>query len=445
MKEYSMTTADTQELPWYLQGNYGPIQDELEVRELEVEGEVPEALEGSYYRNGFNPPSGWSDHWFFGTGMIHQVEFGGGQPLVYRNRYVRTPYFEKAPDLMTAMMDPANSPANTNIIRHAGKYLALEEAHRAWEVTSDLETVSCYDFAGRFEGKTMTAHPKICPVTGELLFFGYQMTGEPYLTYYRADASGALVQSENIDIGRAVMMHDFIVTEHYVVFMDLPIVIGAIGPQYKPEEGARLGVMPRSGTNADVTWYEIAPCTVFHPLNAYEEGSRIVMDVCKQKDGQMREGMNDLSGEPAKLWRWTIDTATGTVTDDLFDERYADFPKVDDRMAGLKSRYGYAASFLNAGAPKLGSEVIKYDLEKNTSEVHDLGSNATCQEPSFAPKRPDSPEGEGYVLVYSYDNVEDSSSLVIIDSENFSGPPIGTVKLPQRVPFGAHGNWIPNE
>jgi carotenoid cleavage dioxygenase-like enzyme len=106
-EDHIMASADTQELPWHLQGNYGPIQDELEVTALDVVGEVPSWLDGSYYRNGFNPPSGWSDHWFFGTGMIHQVELAGGEALTYRNRYVRTPYFEESPDLFTAMMDPS--------------------------------------------------------------------------------------------------------------------------------------------------------------------------------------------------------------------------------------------------------------------------------------------------------------------------------------------------
>ena len=280
-KELTMASADTQELPWHLQGNYGPVQHELEVHDLEVTGEVPVEIEGSYYRNGFNPPSGWSDHWFFGTGMVHQVALSGGRALTYRNKYVRTPYFDKTPDLMTAMTDPTMSPANTNIIRHAGHLLVLEEAHRAWEVTPDLDTVSCFDFEGRFKGQSMTAHPKICPVTGELLFFGYQMFGEPYLTYYRADASGALVQTESIDIGRAVMMHDFNMTRNHIVFMDLPIVVGDIGPQYKPEEGARLGVMPRNGTNADVKWYEIEPCTVL-PSPEFLRGGLEDRDGCLQ-------------------------------------------------------------------------------------------------------------------------------------------------------------------
>jgi carotenoid cleavage dioxygenase len=291
----------------------------------------------------------------------------------------------------------------------------------------------------------MTAHPKICPETGELLFFGYSMMAEPYLTYYRADAAGNLVQTEDIDLGRAVMMHDFNITRNHVIFMDLPIVVGPIGPQYMPQEGARLGVMPRDGNNADLKWYDIAPCTVFHPLNAYEEGSKIVMHVCKQEHGQMLEGMADLGGEPAKLWRWTIDSETGKVTDDLVDENYADFPKVDDRLAGLESRYGFAASFEKGEAPILGKNVIKYDLEKGTTEFHNLGDTCSGQEPVFVPSSVDADQGDGFVLALSYDAETDSSDLVIIDAQDFEGPPLGRVKLPQRVPYGAHGNWIPSD
>jgi carotenoid cleavage dioxygenase-like enzyme len=154
--------------------------------------------------------------------------------------------------------------------------------------------------------------------------------------------------------------------------------------------------------------------------------------------------MNDLSAKPAQLWRWTIDTETGRVTDEKIDERFADSPKVDDRRVGLKSRCGYAVSFEDAESPKLSNGVIKYDLDRLTSETHDLGAHCIGQEPSFAPKSPDSPEAEGFVMVFSYDEAEDSSSLVSIDAEDFTGAPVDKIKLPQRVPFGAHGNWMPN-
>ena len=64
--------------PFHLQGNFAPIQDELSETKLEVEGAIPPELNGLYARNGANPVTGHSDHWFLGNGMIHGVRLDGG-------------------------------------------------------------------------------------------------------------------------------------------------------------------------------------------------------------------------------------------------------------------------------------------------------------------------------------------------------------------------------
>ena len=215
-------TQVTAAQPWHLQGNWAPVLDEIDAGPLTVKGAIPPELRGDYVRAGMNPRSGKSDHWFAGNGMLHSVQIEDGQAR-YRNRFVRTPYYEADLTLMSGMFDPAASPANTNIIRHAGRWLALEETHWPWEVDRDLNTLGAHDFGGRL-GASMTAHPRVCPVTGELLFFGYQLAKPPYLTYYRADATGKLVEAQPIEIPNPVMMHDWNVTRNHVVFMDLPVV-----------------------------------------------------------------------------------------------------------------------------------------------------------------------------------------------------------------------------
>ena len=151
---------------WHLQGNWGPVKKELESSEQVVKGKVPEGLNGLYVRNGMNPRSGYSDHWFFGNGMLHGFKFEDGT-VSYKNRYVKTPYYEKDLDIMSSFGDLSASPANTHIVKHAGKILALEEAHLPWQVDEELETIGVYEFAGKLNG-AMTAHPRICPKTGEL-------------------------------------------------------------------------------------------------------------------------------------------------------------------------------------------------------------------------------------------------------------------------------------
>lgn len=429
---------------WWMQNNYAPIEHEVTAENLTVVGEIPAALNGSYLRNGFNPPGAVPFHWFFGAGMVHGFEIADGA-INYRNRYVRTPYLEHDMDLITAMSDLRSSPANTNIIKHAGKLLALEEAHVAWEINPDLSTVGSFDYDGKL-ATPMTAHPKLCPVTGELLFFGYQFLTAPYLTYHRVSADGRLVQSEVIDIPRPVMMHDFTITEHYAIFFDLPIVFAMEhgGFKFDPSAGARVGVMPREGSNADVRWFEVEPGTVFHALNSYEVGNSVVIQVCRA-GAIMAGGFDDLAGDQSTLWQWTIDLATGHVDERQLDDRTGDFPRIDDRRTGLYNRYGYVAQLEVSDTPMFGRSIYKYDLEQGTSIVRNLGPEGTrVFEPVFAPASADAAEDEGWLLVLSHDDPSGVTSLNILDAHEFDAPTVARIDLPQRVPFGAHGNWMPN-
>ncbi|MEZ5245550.1 MAG: carotenoid oxygenase family protein [Acidimicrobiales bacterium] len=442
--ETGPATEQARELPWHLQGNYGPIEHELDAHRLEVEGEIPAELDGTYMRNGFNPVSGWSDHWFFGDGMIHAIDLRDGAAS-YKNRYVRTPALEAGGGALS--MHPKDSPANTNIVRHAGRYFALEEAHGAYEMNADLDTIGLETWGDRIAG-AFTAHPKICPETGEMLAFGYNVVGPEFLRYYRFDAEGELVQSEPITLPTGVMMHDFNITRNHVIWMDLPVcfdldmaIRGELPFAWRPDNGARLGVMPRTGGDADVRWFDIEPGYVFHPVNSHEEGDRIVLTVCRA-DRAMAGGFDDISAK-ATLWRWTIDTTAGTVAEEQIDDRTSDFARVDDRRLGLPARFGYT---MQLGAtpdhPSMGTEVYKYDLATGRPEIHDMGT-VTGGEPVFIPRAIDAAEDDGWVVLYAYDPAEDRSEFRIIDARDFSGEPVARVFTPQRVPYGAHGNWMP--
>lgn len=438
----------SEELPWHLKGNWAPVQDEQNVGDLPVEGEIPRELNGLYLRNGMNPRSGWSEHWFFGNGMVHGVELRDGKAS-YRNRFVRTPYYENDMQMMEAIGDPKASPANTHVVPHAGRILVVEEAHVPWEIDRDLSTVGPVDWNGRLT-TPFTAHPRVCPETGELFAFGYTMLAEPYLRYYRVDARGELVQNEPIELPRPVMMHDWNVTRNHVIFMDLPLVFSLEGPNpgfaWRPEHGARLGVMPRNGTNADVRWHELNPCFVFHPVNAYEDGDDIILHVCRQPHA-MKGGMQDIGDgedDSGLLWRWTIDGKTGGVKEEQLDDRPGDFPRVDDRRVGLKARHGYVMGLDNE-VPTLTFDrrLYKYDLETGARQTHDLGAGWYGGEPCFAPRGADAAEDDGWVVSIVYDSNENASSLVILNARDFEGEPAAKVRLPRRVPFGAHGSWLP--
>ena len=453
MSQNLFDASKVDETAWHLQGNWAPVKEELTVSDLEVKGEVPKEINGLYIRNGMNPRSGFSDHWFFGNGMLHGFNFEDGK-VSYKNRYVRTPYYEKDLDIIGSFGDLSASPANTHIIKHADKFLALEEAHLPWEVDENLETKGAYDFNGKLKG-AMTAHPRTCPKTGELLFFSYSVMSEPYLTYYRVNPAGILVQIEPIELPRAVMMHDWNVTENHVVFMDLPIIsdmnlaVETGSPfGFKPEFGARLGVMPREGSNSDVRWFDIDPCYVFHPLNSYEDGNKIILHVCRQQEA-MVGGFQDIYGGEttvARLWKWTIDLELGSVKEEQIDDAPCDFPRIDDRRIGFKNDYGYFTTLeTDVESLTIGRHLLKYDLVNNKRLTHDLGENVTGGEALFVPRTANSSEDDGWVISLAYEAETDRSKLLIINSQDFESAPVAEIYAPQRVPNGAHGSWVSKE
>ncbi|NKC00627.1 MAG: dioxygenase [Pseudomonadales bacterium] len=434
--------------PAHLRGNGRPVTEELTVTDLQVTGSIPKELDGRYLRTGPNPLSGTSDHPFFGDGMTHGVRLRDGQAEWYKNRYVQTPFI-KDPSVNildpSVMMDMTSSKANTHVIGHAGKILALEEGHFPYVLDGDLDTVGPTDFDGVLKG-SFTAHPKICPVTGELLAFGYSAM-EPYLRYLRVSADGEMVQTENITVGGPTMMHDFNITENYVIFMDLPACFnmelamkGEMPIRWDDSYPARLGVMPRNGTDADVTWYDISSCYVFHPMNSYEEGDKIVLDVARFSHMWRESSMDFPSPE---LWRWTIDTKTGKVHEEQIDDRSAEFPRVADSVIGLKHRYGYMASqdFAGGDPANASGAILKYDRETGARSDIEFGRGCVGGEPVFVPSADPQNEDDGYLMTYLYDADADSSRFVIMDAASMDNTPVASVDLP-RVPNGFHGSWV---
>ena len=436
---------------WHLRDNWAPVLDELTENDLRVEGAIPPELLGTYLRTGPNPASGQSDHWFFGDGMVHGIRLANGKAEWYRNRFVQTPNIsDPLGDPMAGMGDLNRGTGNTHVMSHNGELLCLEEGHWPWRIDNQLNTLGVQNYGGDLTC-SMTAHPKVCPITGELLAFSYLNMPEPFLRYIRVSADGELQQLESIEIPNMVMMHDFQVTQNYVIFMDLPVCFNldalATGMPFlfNRDAGARLGVMPRHGTNADVRWFEIEPCYVFHGVNSHEQGDSIVMHVSRQTEAF--GSSNDDYAEVGRLWRWTIDLVKGIVTEEQIDDRPGDFGRINDRMIGLDARYGYLMALAGEGnseEPVYGSAIWKYDLRDGTCKEHQLGAGVRGAEPVFAPSATDAGEDDGWVISLAHDTNSGKSKLVIIDAHDFTAPPVATVHLPRRVPYGAHGSWVPD-
>ena len=458
-----------------LRGNLGPVPDELDVVDLRVTGELPAALRGSFVRNGPNPlfePVG-RYHLLDGDGMLHGVTLDEGRAS-YRNRWVRSRGLEAElalgraiypglgnvtdfPDRsLTGDAGPVKNVANTHVIRHAGRRLALWEGGLPTEITPELDTVGEWDFGGRLRG-AMTAHPRFDPRTGELVCFGYSVF-EPKLHYFVIDATGELVHSVELELPAPVMMHDCVITEEHTVFLDSPIVFNVAnlgkGPMvsWRPENGTRLGVIPRRGGADDVTWYEIEPGHVQHFWSGWADGDRI--ELCGSRfdapdfgiDSQppLDQSVGDPTpGRPARFW---IDLAEGRAGWEPIDDLGGDFNRINDTRNGERVRWLYLSAFLQEGR-RMGDfdTIVKYD-ETDGSRTHwTMGPHGHVGESVFAPDPGGSAEDDGWLLNLVYDDATDTSDLVVLDARDVAAGPVATVHLPRRVPFGFHANWFAAE
>jgi carotenoid cleavage dioxygenase-like enzyme len=434
----------------YLVGNFAPIDHEYTATRLSVTGTIPDALKGgTLLRIGPNPvvvadPSAY--HWFLGDGMVHGFTFGENT-VDARNLWVRTDQASAALGEQPIAGQPADvlplNPANTSIVDHGGHILALLEVGLPTEIDRECGTIGRFDFAGSLTS-AMTAHPKLDPRTGEMVFFGMSISGPPFLRYHVADARGSIT-SRDIEVQRATMMHDFAVSERTAVFFDCPVVYGAPGTgnfpaAWQPSVGTRVGVLPRNG--GDIAWIDIDPCFASHIMNAYDDDDEVVVDLVTYPvwfDDSMPFGP---SGQVATLERWWIDAARGIVSRETIDKRGQEFPRVDPRLAGHKHRYGYTTETLPTDDALSFGTMLKQDMLTGERRAARLPGGAAASEAIFVPDSPTAGEDEGWLVATVFRPETDTSDIVIVDAQAM-GDPVATIALRHRVPFGFHGTWVP--
>jgi carotenoid cleavage dioxygenase-like enzyme len=452
------TAALDPDVPWWLQGGFAPVEREVEAVDLAVTGALPPALVGTYVRNGSNPRTGTSPHWFFGDGMVHGVRLEGGRARWYRNRYVRTPLYEASAGFGDGPPGGTSTQSNVSAIRLGERLLTSGEVGLPFELDpDDLSTAGPFDFGGRL-ATSMTAHPKLDPATGLLHFFGYGFV-PPYLTYHVADAAGTLLHSTEVPVAGPTMIHDFAITERDAVFWELPVVFdleaavayiddpagGAFPYRWDPAYGARVGVLPLGGDGADATWAALdEPCYVFHGVNAFRRGEEVVVDVCRLSSMFDAEADGALGGE-LDLRRWTVQPGVRVADDVLVgsDDDPGELPTRDPRLVGREHRHGYLVQSRDAeGTVDLGG-VIKHDFRTGRRERWDPGPSRHSGEWLFVPDDDGVADDEGWLLAYVHDEATAASELVVLDATDVAGGPVASVALPQRVPYGFHATWMP--
>ncbi|MDB9342734.1 carotenoid oxygenase family protein [Nodularia spumigena CS-586/05] len=457
----------TTEINPYLNHNFAPVRDEITTDTLKVIGELPPNLSGMFVRNGPNPQ--WSPigkyHWFDGDGMLHGVRISNGQ-ATYCNRYVRTKKWEieqtAGKAVWSGLLEPpqtdtpqgvSKNTANTALVWHAGQMLALNEGGAPHAIKlPDLQTIGEYTYNGQLVS-AFTAHPKVDPKNGEMMFFGYSFR-PPYLQYSIVSAAGEIVKTVPIDLPMGVMMHDFAITENYTIFMDLPLTFsperaerGEPAMMFEIDRPSRFGIIPRYGDNSNIRWFESSPCYVFHTFNAYEDQDEIVLVACRMSSTsvlKIDDSQTDPEADIPRLHRWRFNLSTGKVQEEMLDDVSAEFPRINENLLGQPTQYGYAGRMAKNPLPMFDG-LIKYDLNNGKSQTHEFKQGCYGGEAVFAPSIGAKDEDDGWLITFVHDEALQKSEIVVINAQDVTAEPVARILIPQRVPYGFHGTWVSEE
>jgi carotenoid cleavage dioxygenase-like enzyme len=451
----------------YLAGNFAPIPTEIDAACTEVEGTIPRDLAGFFLRNGpnnqFAPLDEAAYHPFDGDGMIHEVSFRDGG-ATYRNRWVRTKGFERERregkaiwggfNSIGKMETPPDMPmknlANTALTFHNGALLATWEAGSPYQVAlPGLETVGEQTWNGGWE-QAVTAHPKVDPRTGEMIVFCYNPVAQPYVSYGVVDKSGRVVHRTGIELqGGPVMIHDTAITDKHSLVFDMPVTFSLErvmngGPAFgwEPQNGTRIGVLPRFGDGAAIRWFDVGTGYIFHAFNAWEDGDSIVLDACRTKQTSI---LNDMGTNPddqlARYHRYRLDLGTGRCTETSIADIPLEFARINEGYVGVRNRYGYASRF-HPTRGLLFDAILKHDREGDRFETVTLGGQRFTQEFVFAPRVGSRAEDDGYVVGFVHDEATEQTECWVLDAQRFSDGPVARIRTPQRVPYGFHSHWV---
>ncbi len=451
-----MTDTTAPQTNRYLEGNYAPVTSEVTAFELEVVGELPADLNGRYLRNGPNPladvdPA--THHWFMGDGMVHGIRLQEGRADWYRNRYVGSKRLSEARGIPVPpgrnWNDSPGGP-NTNVGGFAGTTWAMVEAGGCpMELTYELETVGYNDFSGTLPG-AFTAHPKLDPATGEMHAVVYAWAQWfDHVQYVRVGTDGRVNRTVDIPLPGMSMVHDMSLTERYVVVYDQPVLVdldlafaGRFPFRWSDDYGNRIGLLPREGEASDIVWVDVPVGYVFHPLNAYDApDGTVVLDVCFY-DVMMRDDLRGPFGDSLpRLVRWQIDPVSRRTSATTIDEHVNEFPRHRGSLTGRPYRYGYCAQ-VDTGS--MHWPTVKHDLVTGRREVFDHGPGRAAGEPVFVARPGSTDEDDGWLVTFVHDATDDSAEFAVLDAQDLARGYVAQVKLPQRVPFGFHGNWVPD-
>jgi carotenoid cleavage dioxygenase len=417
----------------------------------------------------YRPPQNEWPTAFNGDGHVSSFRFANGS-VDFKARYIKTERLmterrarkrlwgvyrnHLTDDPSVANID--RGAANTHLYWHGGKLLVLKEDSLPYSIDPHtLETLGRWDFYGKYTATSMSAHPKIDPISGEMIAYGYQAKGDlsDDIAVYTMNPQGHIVKEVWLKSPYLGIIHDIAITQKYVV---IPVIArttslarlqtGEPMWEWKGDLPTMVGVLPRDGSAKDVRWFKGPSRNTLHFLNASDSGNKITMEL----------PVSDGERSPSQIKRWTFDlnSKSDSFSEEVVSTSNGVLARMDDRYLSLPYRYGYVGHNdatkpydTAAGGDRAGrvtNTYKRFDLANPTAKESEffVGPVQSLQESGFVPRKGSTAEGDGYILGIASNYAEMLSELHIVDAQRMEEGAVAVVKLPFRLRGGTHVNWF---
>jgi beta,beta-carotene 9',10'-dioxygenase len=455
-------------------GGFRSLENEIRVKELPLEGKLPNWLQGSLIRTG---PAKWEvgeqamRHWFDGFAMLHRFGFANGR-VSYANRFLETRAYRAAQEdgeivYSEFATDPCRSlfsrifslfspkisdNANVNLVELGERFIAMTET--PIPVEFDPETLATAGVAYEAPGILSTAHPHLDRATGGMLNYAAKLGPKNRYRFFRIGPSVSKPELvSDLPVREPAYMHSFGLTERWLVLAEFPFVVNPISIplsgrpyienfRWKPERGTRLTLVDRS-TGEATGPFEADPCFAFHHVNSFEQDGEIVVDVCAYEDAAIISDLymeNLRAGAPIaepELRRFRIRPEAGTVDSErLLDDGWLELPRINYGRCNERP-YRYVWGVRDAGSGWLDA-IVRADLESRTTTTW-TANGCYPGEPVFLPAPGATGEDEGVLLSVVFDSGTGNSFLLVLDAATLGE--LARADAPHCIPYGFHGQF----